>query len=291
MATATTAAIISNITSDAIFRTTGSALSVAIQAVGLTQTADTGQINWTSVTTPGVINTVAGYEIYRFSDSLQSTAPVYFRIDYGTSTASASYLGLRVTVGTSTNGAGTITGQVSSTCYLSMYNSASARVTYVSGANNRLSILHNTFSGENNALIFSLERSHNSSGADTGDGVYILGSAYYTTGGAFSQYLPLGTGVTIPPAQAQIYNSIPLTGSGVLGTDTYTWPVRVWTPQESLPSLNLIWYISTDITPVTPVSITMYDGTARTYLGMHYATINMIPTGCNASSLFAIRYD
>ena len=290
MATSNTAAIISNITSDAIFRTTGSALSVAIQAVGLTQTADTGQINWTSVTTPGAANTVAGYEIYRFSDSLQSTAPVYFRIDYGTSIGNTGWLGLRVTVGTSTNGAGTITGQVSSICYLPMYSAGSARVTYVSGANNRLSILHNNFTGENNALIFSLERSHGSSGADTGDGVYINGCSYYS-GGGFSQYLPLGTGVTIPPAQAQIYNSIPLTGSGVLGTDTYTWPVRVWTPQESLPSLNLIWYISTDITPITPVSITMYDGTARTYLGMHSTINSMIPTGCNASSLFAIRYD
>lgn len=289
MATSNTAAIVSNITSDAIFRTTGSAISVAIQAVGLTQTADTGQINWTSVTVPLIASTIAGYEIYRFNDSLQSTAPVYFRIDYGTSSANSSWLGLRVTVGTSTNGAGTITGQVSTTCYLYMYSAGTARVTYVSGANNRLSILHNNASGDNNALIFSLERSHNSSGTDTGVGVYINGCSYY--GGPFSQYLPLGTGVTIPPAQAQIYNSVPLTGSGVLGSDTYTWPVRVWTPQESLPSLNLIWYISTDITPAVPVSITMYDGTARTYLGMHYAINGMIPTGCNGSSLLMIRYD
>lgn len=96
---------------NATFRAWGSALAAALAAVGLTQTADTGQINWTTVTRPGA-NTAAGYEIWRFNDTLQATAPIFIKIEYGTGNSTTSP-GIWITVGTGSNGSGTITGQSS----------------------------------------------------------------------------------------------------------------------------------------------------------------------------------
>lgn len=95
--------------SDANFRIWGKEISDQLQAMsGLVKTSDTGQINWTTVTRPGS-STDAGYEIYYLNDSLHGTAPIYFRIDYGTNSATTAPR-VKLTVGTSTNGAGTIGG-------------------------------------------------------------------------------------------------------------------------------------------------------------------------------------
>lgn len=94
--------------SDATFREWGAEFAAKMGAVGLVQTADTGQINWSTVTRPGT-NTEGGYEIWRFNDAQQSTAPVFMRIGYGTLSLVTSPR-LQITVGTGSNGAGVITG-------------------------------------------------------------------------------------------------------------------------------------------------------------------------------------
>lgn len=93
--------------SDATFREWGSEFSTLLSMIGLVQTADTGQINWATVTRPGV-NTEAGFEIWRFDDALQATSPIYIRFGYGTGTA-VNRSRIQMTVGVGTNGAGVIT--------------------------------------------------------------------------------------------------------------------------------------------------------------------------------------
>lgn len=96
---------------DALFRSWGSMINAALSGIGLVQASDTGQINWTTVTWPGTVSTAAGYEIWRFNDSLQSTAPVFVKVEYGRWTGfTFSVYALWITIGTGTNGAGTITG-------------------------------------------------------------------------------------------------------------------------------------------------------------------------------------
>lgn len=94
--------------SDAGFRAWGSELSARLAAAGLVKTSDTGQINWATATRAAA-NSNAGYEIWRFADTQQGTAPIFFRLDYG-SGSSQNIPRIRLTVGTSTDGAGTITG-------------------------------------------------------------------------------------------------------------------------------------------------------------------------------------
>jgi hypothetical protein len=107
MTTSVTTTVISH-TSDADFRTWVAEVIAQITAVGIVQTADTGQINTGTATRPGT-NTNGGYAIFRFDDSMQGTAPIFFRIDFGTS-FSATAVRMQLTVGTATNGSGTISG-------------------------------------------------------------------------------------------------------------------------------------------------------------------------------------
>lgn len=81
----------------------------ALVAVGMVQTSDTGQINLATVTAPSAAATAAGYEIWRFNDTLQATAPVFFKLEYGSGSAAANPQ-LWITVGKGSDGAGNITG-------------------------------------------------------------------------------------------------------------------------------------------------------------------------------------
>lgn len=91
------------------FRAWGLALHNAIVAAGLTNTADTGQIDFATVNIPG--SGSGGYKIYRFNDALQATAPIFIRIDFGTYTTDIPQIYAQI--GTSTDGAGNLTGTVS----------------------------------------------------------------------------------------------------------------------------------------------------------------------------------
>lgn len=98
-----------DITTDAGFRAWAQAIHDTLVAVGLVQTSDTGQIDLTTVTTPGTNNTDAGYEIWRFNDAAQGSDPAFFRINYGRG-AAAGRCRLQVVLGTGSNGSGTISG-------------------------------------------------------------------------------------------------------------------------------------------------------------------------------------
>lgn len=94
--------------SDARFRDWGGSISAGLAAVGLTKTADSGQINWATATFPVSNNTDAGYEVWRFNDPDQADKPVYFALHYGRGSSSTPRF--RVTLGTGSDGNGTITG-------------------------------------------------------------------------------------------------------------------------------------------------------------------------------------
>jgi hypothetical protein len=81
-----------------------------LSSVGMVQTADTGQLNPSSL--PGWSSSW-GYLIFRFNDSRQGTSPLFFKIRFGQGN-NFGILRVYCTLGSSTNGAGTITGTVSS---------------------------------------------------------------------------------------------------------------------------------------------------------------------------------
>lgn len=90
--------------SDAEFRADALAIHNALKATGgLVQTADTGQTDFTANT-----RAAGGYTVYRFDDAHQGSYPLYLRIDW--TPAATSRPGFSFTLGTGSNGSGTITG-------------------------------------------------------------------------------------------------------------------------------------------------------------------------------------
>lgn len=131
MTTSTVTTVIDH-TSDAGFRAWVAEFIAQLLAVGLVQTADTGQINTATVTRPGT-STDGGYAVFRYSDALQATAPVFIKFYFGTDTV-ATRPRIRVQVGTASNGSGTLSGTGSAntdTCSRNV-NIASTITTYPS---------------------------------------------------------------------------------------------------------------------------------------------------------------
>jgi len=109
--------------SDANFREWMNEFHTALTTVGAVQTADTGQINMATATRAGV-NSDAGYSIYYMNDSLHGTAPVYFKLYWGTA-AATDRARLRLEIGTGSNGTGSITGGDASVRTISSNSSSS----------------------------------------------------------------------------------------------------------------------------------------------------------------------
>lgn len=101
------------IVSDAKFQAFVQGVEAALLASGFLEVApDTGQINPLTVARPA-INTYAGFRIYRAKDAMAATKPHYIKVEYGVGSV-VDRPRLQRTCSTSTNGAGTLTGQISS---------------------------------------------------------------------------------------------------------------------------------------------------------------------------------
>lgn len=172
--------------STADFRAWGSAMSAKLQAAGLYKDPTiTGQINWSTVNTPVAINTPAGYEVYRFDDALQATAPVYIKIEYGHPGA-LSVPGIWLTVASSCLANGTMTGIVGTRQSLgTMTGVASAVRPYLSNVcvlPGYVFFMHKREATSNayypNAnFFFAVCRTVDDAANNTGDGVFTLASA------------------------------------------------------------------------------------------------------------------
>lgn len=160
---------------DVNFRAWGKALSDFLTACGVTKTADTGQIDWTTVTRPLATSTSQGYEIRQLTDSAQSTFPQYIKIEYGSASGAATIPQVWVTTGTATNGSGTLTGFGLGRQVIVLAASASSTQPYpcwFSGRSSGFAI--SMFVGlASTRAVLSFERSLNSSGSGDGNGTLV----------------------------------------------------------------------------------------------------------------------
>lgn len=272
MTASSTTVDMSSFTTDAKFRTWGSAVSAALLASGLTNTADTGQINWTTVTKPVATTTKAGYEIWRFNDSLQSTKPIYFRLDYGSNgVASGNSPCTWLTVGTGTDGAGTITGpgmivtqSVSSATSSSnatsvvgaAYSTSSGACTILAGLQYNGSPVH--------AGLWMISRTCNeTTGVTDGNGVWVYNtstpSAPATAGASYNPANVYASSSTV--AAGMLKNASVSTGSVVQLYKNYAL-IPVPTPINGALS-----YYTSDISAMSTFTSSPW-GTSHTYLAL-----------------------
>lgn len=112
---------------DASYRIWGLAISTLMTDAGLTKTADTGQIDWSTVLKPTTTNTLVGYEIRKLVNS--TLGDIYFRIEYRSGTnSSGNNSFLRISCGSTTDGAGNISGGMpGNPGFDTLYQGSSAR--------------------------------------------------------------------------------------------------------------------------------------------------------------------
>lgn len=280
--------VLYQITNDARFRAWGLGISNALAAVGLTKAADSGQIDWGTVLRPGVASTVAGYEIWRFSDSLQATAPVFIKVEYGTGNHVGS-TGYWITVGTGTDGAGTMLGPISTRINPKSTNvltEGQTAFTYISGANNRIGVfgqLGAASSQLTSGTCWAVERTKDATGADTAEGILLLGNE--AGGQIWRQQVVFPTGAGTLETTLGII--MPMVGTGANGVQIAVYP-QFYTKGTFLnPGLNLLAYINANLSALTPTAITFY-GATHTYLPLGTQCFQALartgPTGAAGSA-------
>lgn len=83
----------------------------ALESIGWAKTEDTGQLSIPALTTASLAS--APYQIHYFNDSLHGTRPIYLKTRWAKIGFSSGYLGVYYSLGTGTNGSGTLTGATS----------------------------------------------------------------------------------------------------------------------------------------------------------------------------------
>jgi len=170
------------------FRAWTNNVSAQFISAGWVRSGDTGNIDFTSVAAPTNPMDRMGYDIFKMQDTLQATAPIFVRVDYGAGFTSANNPGMLFQVGSGTDGVGGLTGAVSAKFPVFVANNSNASITYASGDTNRMCFAFwasgglgtpvsngNTFSTAHSPTVglFSIERTKDASGNDTSDGAYI----------------------------------------------------------------------------------------------------------------------
>lgn len=251
---------------DTDYRAWGSGISAQLAAVGLVQTANTGQINWATATRPGSLGTSAGYEIWRFNDALQATLPIYIKVDYSVGSA-LNVPRLIITVGTNTNGAGTITGQAGTT-FTSTVTGKTAGVTlpsYCSHTAGQFALVTNLDSNSiNHHILVLVERSHDSSGTPTADAIITAFATGNST--AIKQVIPPSGTVPGNTSAVVIWPS-PSAGQSTSAGGNVSLGIGTAHGNGKLSFARTLVYRHTDIGELTPITIS-FMGSTRTYMPM-----------------------
>lgn len=168
-------------------------------AAGYTNTADSGQVNWSTIAAvPGSAAYV--YDIFQSNDAFTQ---FFLKVEYG-NTAGTNQPNVRITIGTGTNGSGTITGFITTafSCSPSGITPPSTTTQYEcdftgDSANSRIGVMmwRNGPSSQGQ-MLFAIERSVNASGASTSTYVtlYAVGNNAGTNISGKQQSLYFGVG-------------------------------------------------------------------------------------------------
>jgi hypothetical protein len=261
--------------SDAVFREWGSDLAAKMAAVGLVQTADTGQINWTTVVRAGA-NADAGYEIWRFNDSLQGTAPIFFRVNYGTG-ASTTTPRTQIIVGTGSNGSGTITGTALSTARQTSSNTVNgqvvdtARQSYMCAVAGFFGYSFKVGAGQGAESSFFICRTVDSAGVPTvtGSMVHWGGNGNVATARQAFRYAATAVAYTVQTAvDAQALSMNPMAViSTLVGSDIQVMLAWTITPRVA-PLIGVCGVLAGELAVGGTFNATLVGTTPRTYMTM-----------------------
>lgn len=177
------------------FKQWASAISAFFTTAGWTQSADTGQVNWSTIASvPGSGAYV--YEVWKPGDAL---TVFYLKVEYG-NVSGTNCPSLRVTLGTLTNGSGTLAGYVTDAIKVNVnsFTAPSATTQYecdFSGDASRIGVMMWRNGINNCQQLFAVERSLNASGTYTSSYVTIWTKGYSSNSTAAQYTIVFGAGV------------------------------------------------------------------------------------------------
>ena len=256
-------------TSDAEFRNWVNAIVTAFTTLGWIDAAETGQIYTSTATFPNAANLNKGFKMFRMNDSLQGTYPVFCKMEFG-SGAAANDPAMRMTVGTATDGAGTLSGTVGASLAFGNIAAASAAslTQYFSGDTDRIAGLVRITSAAATGIVFFCERLRASDGTASADGV-VYGMhpclntiTWTTTDGGGMQVLEWGKAV--PTKFSFYWNALahPNATTMTSGGDTYLFPIIPIGWKSWNPIIGFGAYLAVDIANMATFNTTTY-GTSR----------------------------
>ena len=293
-----------NHSTDAGFRAWGLEFHNQLVAIGLTQSSDTGQVNWATVTLGG-INTMPAYEVWQFNDTLQSTTPVILIFSFGTSNTTGCP-SIKLYVCGATNGAAGLVGPSYAVwCGCSNWNTVPATTTtfYPSRFcyNATLGFFgfawkigSCTIAGSTNTSYMSafVFRPNNSAGAPTGAVVNImtscLGQVQVSNYGGMA-CLNFTQGVSYPSsyAQSQYWSFRPfMQTSTIVDGQLAVDPVFFMTPAIGITPC-LARGLITEIPMGSQISLTLVGSTAHNYIqlgNVFPAYVTLSYTGLDAAA-------
>jgi hypothetical protein len=300
MATRTSSTLLPDNSTDAHFQAWAQFIEdTLVTTGGWVHSTETGETAPGSLVHPTTANTKKGFRVYKMNDSLQGTNPVYMRIDYGSSGA-ANTPGIWLTIGTGSDGAGTITGIV--------WNGGSSSTPKIASSSNTTSLTNNSYGSadtnrvtiglftQNNAnypLIFGIERTKDATGADTGTGLLLVYLAATATTVNTSRMVLLAGG-SQPTAETGLsYVLTRQNPSETFGADIGCGIVIHFKGVAQQPGANWMVVNSSDVSAEGQFTLTLY-GASRTYQHLNATNPTKALAGSSASDTNArvgMRYD
>jgi hypothetical protein len=263
---------------DAYFQEWATELHDELIAAGLVQTSDTGQLASPVVAARGADGSSAGYWIFRFNDSLQGSAPIFLRVEPGTLLGGGnSYPKCKIQVGTGTDGAGTLTGLVSTNTGdqqnfwgFNQLDTDTAYLTLICHTAGFFGINYKCGTGGADGL-FIVARTVDGSGTPTALGAIAVWGQSNTTLRVSQAFRFAATGVVyaLKGQQSEIALGISPQAptSSAVGSDFQAYLGYTITPQVN-PLHGVCGVYDTEVPHGTTFSATLVGSTAHTYIGL-----------------------
>jgi hypothetical protein len=293
MATAQTT-LTNSVSTDALMRAFAQWIDALITSGGWTYSGDSGQADLTTLVAQSNSNTFqsAGYKIYAMGDAIQATKPVYMKVEYGRQTYNGNTAGpaLAITIGTGTNGSGTITGTLLHGFSIFM-NSANGVGYTCQGSAGAARLVFALFVNSNFPLYFGIERRKNSDLSDADTGIVVMCGEMNNSAGNnhTSRCIPFSG--TVPPSesgyQTLLTSNNPSTFNNGVGFGLI-YPMMGFTPDP--PGLNAVIRQSSDFTNYLTASVDI-NGTSHTFIDCGTAINNLRANRTDSGTRLMIRYE
>lgn len=277
--TKSTSSYVSQGTTITTYKALYGVVSAQAQAV-MPRTADTGQVNWTTIATmPGQV--IRDYDVLAFTDALQATKPIYVRLDYE-ATASSTHRVL-VSVGSATNGAGVLSGSTVAAFVVGTFapSSGNTRYCYASSDGSYLMLVWNlqgpSGTGTDGLCGFVIERTRDVDGTPNSNGYVIwswsgssepgIAAANYFSGCQARAFDPtINNDALMATYDPSVFiPNLINTSTGLVGSVAYAYPAYGFTNVPQGASKALMLAFQGDYPRQSTVTLTHY-GTTMTFL-------------------------